>query len=200
MADLKKYEVYFCYYKGVLVYIGKGKSGRNKHCTSGISHVYKLNEIVFKEGKDFLNVKVVKYFDTNKEACDYERSQILKYKPKFNSVYINCNRTRLSEKSRKVRKEIVDYANQSLEYRHIDKKAYEELVDEFINYFGYDFMNEKDFVIRGRDFYRSIGSESLRSFSIYMKKLFNTTKRINHNRVFYNSLKSLYNLDLLNHI
>ena len=37
------YEVYACKYNGEYVYIGSGKHGRHRHCTSGRSHVYELN-------------------------------------------------------------------------------------------------------------------------------------------------------------
>lgn len=61
---VETFEVYFCYYKDVVVYIGKGRLGRHKHCNSGASHVYKMNELHFKEGKDVLKTEVVKYFKT----------------------------------------------------------------------------------------------------------------------------------------
>ena len=43
------YEVYICKLGDDTVYIGQGVKGRHKHCISGKSHVYELNEIFFSE-------------------------------------------------------------------------------------------------------------------------------------------------------
>lgn len=58
----KVYELYHCKYQGEVVYIGQGARGRHRHCNSGTSHVYELNEIYFTEGKDVLDVTVVQEF------------------------------------------------------------------------------------------------------------------------------------------
>lgn len=39
--------VYAAYINGEIVYVGQGKQGREKHCTSGVSHVYELNAAHF---------------------------------------------------------------------------------------------------------------------------------------------------------
>ena len=41
------FEVYICKFENSVVYIGSGGLNRHKHCKSGISHVYELNEIHF---------------------------------------------------------------------------------------------------------------------------------------------------------
>lgn len=50
----KVYELYHCKYQGEVVYIGQGSRGRHRHCNSGISHVFELNEIYFTEGKEVM--------------------------------------------------------------------------------------------------------------------------------------------------
>ena len=47
MSKENCYEVYICKVDGEIVYIGSGKHGRHKHCTSGCSHVYELNKMHF---------------------------------------------------------------------------------------------------------------------------------------------------------
>lgn len=69
---------------GVLLYIGKGTGGRLRHCSSGISHCLKLNRYFFEHGKDSIHVEIVKRFETNGEALQYENFCISSMKPLFN--------------------------------------------------------------------------------------------------------------------
>lgn len=80
----KKYEVYICVYKGEVVYVGYGTVGRHKHCVSGTSHNYKLNELHFTGERSLLTVSVVAYFDSSAEAKLYESELIKEHNPKFN--------------------------------------------------------------------------------------------------------------------
>lgn len=78
------YEVYCAYNEKEIIYIGYGKIGRHKHCISGISHVYNLNKEHFC-GRP-VQVKVLKYFSTNKEAKEAEKKLISFCKPKYNTL------------------------------------------------------------------------------------------------------------------
>ena len=82
-ASVKGYEVYVCKKGSEIVYIGEGKFGRHKHCKSGTSHVYELNKLHF-EGVE-LEVKVVKAFETKKEAEHFEKLLIDEHQPIYNS-------------------------------------------------------------------------------------------------------------------
>lgn len=70
---------------GELLYIGKGKGDRYKHCNSGISHCYGLNEYHFKHGRSAINTSILAYFETELEALHYEKECIQKLKPKLNT-------------------------------------------------------------------------------------------------------------------
>lgn len=74
--------VYCCHTETEVLYIGHGKLGREKHCNSGVSHVYELNKQHFLHND--LIVVVLKHFATKKEAKDYEEQMIKDTLPKFN--------------------------------------------------------------------------------------------------------------------
>lgn len=80
----KKFEVYMCVYKGKVIYVGYGTIGRHKHCISGTSHNYKLNEFHFTGERDLITVSVVGYFTDSAEAKRYESELIEKWNPEFN--------------------------------------------------------------------------------------------------------------------
>lgn len=82
MSQKSEFEVYVCSQDGVIIYVGEGRFGRHKHCTSGTSHVYALNKLHF-EGVE-IDVEVVKVFKTKKEAQEYEQLLIDKYLPAHN--------------------------------------------------------------------------------------------------------------------
>lgn len=78
------YYVYTWYYKGVPVYVGKGKGSRWKHGKSGCSHVRGLNEIYFKGDKSKLLCKFETKSVTNEVAISIENKLISAYKTPFN--------------------------------------------------------------------------------------------------------------------
>lgn len=70
---------------GEFLYIGSGVSDRHRHVTSGISHVYELNQLHFSCAP--VDVNIIKEFDTRTEALAYEKELIAEKSPKFNKVY-----------------------------------------------------------------------------------------------------------------
>lgn len=98
---MDKYEVYFCKYKGEIVYVGQGKIGRHKHCISGHSHNKKLNAVVKHEGKSAFDFEIVKTFKYKENAVFLEEDLIVKLQPRFNSAgktsdYINNKKIKMS--------------------------------------------------------------------------------------------------------
>lgn len=84
MLEDKKFELYYCYYKGELVYIGQGKTGRHRHCLSGKSHCAELNKIVLSEGLDNLRIEVVYRANDRFKTREREKEDIVRLQPKFN--------------------------------------------------------------------------------------------------------------------
>ena len=84
MSEDKKFELYYCYYKDELVYIGHGKAGRHRHCLSGKSHCRELNQIVLTEGLDNLRVEVVYRANDRFKTLMREKEDIVGLQPKFN--------------------------------------------------------------------------------------------------------------------
>lgn len=78
------YYVYTWYYKGVPVYVGKGKGSRWRHGKSGCSHVRGLNEIYFKGDRSKLICKFETKSVTNDVAISIENKLISAYKTPFN--------------------------------------------------------------------------------------------------------------------
>ena len=70
-----------------ILYIGKGGGDRYKHCNSGISHCFHLNEYFFKNGSESINTKIVREFDCEIEALEYEKVCIQTLKPRLNLCY-----------------------------------------------------------------------------------------------------------------
>lgn len=84
MKTKNSWIVYACHNNIDLLYIGHGKVGREKHVNSGTSHVYELNRDHFLCGN--LVTVILKYFDTKKEASEYEEEIIRKCLPKYNKM------------------------------------------------------------------------------------------------------------------
>lgn len=82
MSD--KYIVYTASIRGVVMYIGHGKVGREKHIISGTSHVYAANKAHF-EGV-VVDVAIIKEFSTKEEARVREGELINEYRPSWNKV------------------------------------------------------------------------------------------------------------------
>lgn len=87
----KKFEVYAASNaEGIIIYIGSGKLGRHKHCTSGVSNIYALNEMHF--NKEEVVVRVLDVFNTKEESMVEEKKLILLYRPMCNTQYLTDTR------------------------------------------------------------------------------------------------------------
>lgn len=78
------YEVYVCKLDEEILYVGQGKSGRNKHCKSGVSHVYELNSLHFQNVEVEVDVVFTSYRKSEVEKM--ELKLISELQPKFNKV------------------------------------------------------------------------------------------------------------------
>ena len=80
---IKMYEVYIVKLKQTVVYTGSGGTGRHKHATSGISHVYALNKLHF-EYPDLVTVHLIADNLTQERSLELELELIKHYKPPYN--------------------------------------------------------------------------------------------------------------------
>lgn len=78
------YYVYTWYYKGVPVYVGRGKGNKWKHGNSGCSYVKGLNEIYFKGDRSKLICKFETKGVSKGVAKTVEKELIGAYKTPFN--------------------------------------------------------------------------------------------------------------------
>lgn len=86
MNSKKKYYVYCATgVNGEVLYIGKGSGNRYKHCSGGASNNVNLNRYYFANGESgSIIVDIIKRFDTNQEAIQYETLLITERLPLFN--------------------------------------------------------------------------------------------------------------------
>ena len=131
------YEVYVCKYSDEYVYIGSGKHGRHRHCTSGCSHVYELNQMHFDGTMNDMVVEILYQTLDKALSLEKEKELIRLYRQKFNKVHITSERNMLAQDSLKVRKRF----KQTKYLRRLNSNSalsnYDNLVSEFVNYFGY---------------------------------------------------------------
>lgn len=93
--SLKNKEVYIARDReGDVLYVGYGNFGRHKHCNSGTSHVFGLNEMFFLKGRDSILVEVVKQGITKQQAEKLEKELIIGLQPKFNKSMLNVDHQR----------------------------------------------------------------------------------------------------------
>ena len=157
------HEVYVCKHNDVIVYIGKGTKGRHKHCVSGCSHVFELNKIFFTEGVDSLDVSVVKELSSNQEAVELEKYLIGLYQPKFNKVFTNKNtRGIYALDGQTVRTKLKGGATKYKLY-NAKKESYYNLVDEFLEYFGYKAILDNSIRLNSTSTYIKIKKKYLTS-------------------------------------
>ena len=197
MSKCDTMEVYVCKKDGEIVYIGKGRKGRHKHCNSGTSHVYELNEIHFKEGSGILETEVVKYFKTDEEATKLERLLIQKYKPTFNKVFTGrCSKALTSSEAYRLKKDMLKYiSDKGFKNQGSNYEKYHKLVDEFLSHFGYDFYRKDDFLIYGAEFYRHMNLGLIANLSRCLRGDGYNSKG-SYATIFKSCIKDLYGLDL----
>lgn len=196
----KVYEIYHCSYKGEVVYVGQGSKGRHKHCTSGCSHVYKLNEIYFLEGVDALSVEVIHYSNNKEAVLIAEKDYIKKYQPIFNSVFNKSfSRNDDANEGKKVKSKFYNIEYLGRMNKQSDKIKYKKLVEEFYDYFGYLDIVNKDIALYGYVHYKDIGKSSIALLSRYVRQYGGLTKaKENPYIVFEFALKDLFDINLKN--
>lgn len=86
----KNHEVYLAILGEDKLYIGSGRIGRHKHCTSGISHCYELNRLHF-EGANVC-VKILASNLSKEDSYELEKKLVLEYKPLYNKAFIKDDR------------------------------------------------------------------------------------------------------------
>lgn len=194
----KVYELYHCKYKGEVVYVGQGSKGRHKHCISGCSHVYKLNEIYFLEGVDKLSVEIIHYSNNKEAVLIAEKAYIKKHQPIFNSVF-NKSFSRNDDanegkrvKSRFYNEEYIRRIN-----KDSDKVKYEKLVEEFYNHFGHSDIVNNEVMLYGYVHYKNIDKNSIALLSRYIRRYGGLVKpKENPYTVFESVLKDTFNVNL----
>lgn len=157
---VKGYEVYVCKRDNVIIYIGEGKFGRHKHCTSGTSHVYDLNRLHF-EGVT-LEVEVVKVFGTKKEAESFEKSLIEKHQPIYNNKG-KFGYTPVSVMGLEIGLKMTDLKKSLERDLRLIKLSQVKVIEvmatleEFLNYIGRDNVLRGSYKLKGRDHYSKLG-------------------------------------------
>lgn len=132
----KSYEVYVVKSKnGEVLYVGEGLSGRHKHVSSGVSHVYDLNKFYFSGRK--LIVRVVWQGNTKQGAISHEKLLIDTLKPKFNKQSITQAG---SIDYVSTRKKLVDSVLETCPKELVSKDYF--LLGDMLKYFGVGKMVE----------------------------------------------------------
>lgn len=84
--DVGKYYVYHHISDGKVFYVGKGR-GNRAFFFAKYSRGQKWFDAMAKLSKDLLTVRIVKFFESEKEAKTFEDSEIKRLLPKANAVY-----------------------------------------------------------------------------------------------------------------
>ena len=167
-------------------------------CISFLFIVYDSPLIIIVNFTSYITFSNTLYFKTDKEAGEFEKASILKFKPKFNTVFTdNNNRGELAKESNEVRLSMKKFPiDKSPKYKGFDYNAYKELVDEFVNHFGYKFATDDNFKIYGYHFYKQIGADKLRALSRFIREGSHKLSKNNHKMAFYDCVKELYGVEL----
>lgn len=164
----KFYEVYICKYDGKVVYVGEGAYNRHKHCTSGCSHVYGLNELYFKEELSLFDVKVF-HVETKEQAVQLEKKYIEEYRPKFNKVGLTNERGEKGQLCAEFKKSLLINIKKSKPSPNQFLKL-KICIDEFLTYHTHDLLNQEGLKLRGHCRYRTVGLTQLASVVGNMKQ------------------------------
>lgn len=84
-GDFVKYYIYTGKVNDEVVYVGKGTKNRHLHLNSGVSSCYSANQFHFQGGT--IDVEIIEYFESEKDAISREKELILSIKPSWNIVY-----------------------------------------------------------------------------------------------------------------
>lgn len=176
--DKEKFELYCCYDKGKLLYVGSGALYRHKHCNSGTSHVYELNKLHF-QGVIF-DVKV-KYFETREDALEEEQKLIREHLPKLNKVYTtrNCGKSKWVQTYSKLRKSFTE--NNKFDKKSTMHRKMAELFEAFLMLHPIPLIDSEGVLLRGRSYYKNRGYTKFESL---VKN--NRSSNITTNKVFTN--------------
>ena len=164
----KVYELYHCKYQGEVVYIGQGARGRHRHCNSGCSHVYELNEIYFTEGKGVLEVSIVQEFFDKEFAEKQEVVHIQKYRPKLNKVHNDSSKRQVKVQESITLKRVLLSKYKEISSKKLtasDEDKYINLVNEFYNYFGFKAITDKSFILFSANHYATANLYYLKNLS-----------------------------------
>ena len=149
------YEVYVCKYDDVVVYVGQGKCGRHKHCTSGCSHVYGLNELHFNGDMSKLDVSVCVV--ANKEIALEKESELIKrYQPKFNKIGVTDDRYDKAQVRSLFRTDFLNLLKEK-QVTQGKKILIKGIFGEFMKYHNHNMLLEEGLAIRGHGKYKTAG-------------------------------------------
>ena len=135
MSKKSEFEVYVCKQDGVVIYVGEGRFGRHKHCTSGTSHVYALNKLHF-DGVE-VDVEIVKVFKTKEEAQGYEQLLIDKYLPAHNIKGTTWFKKQQCDTMtvKHTKDSYINWMKINYPYRNMPEKV-TGFIDEIFNFYG----------------------------------------------------------------
>lgn len=176
--DKEKFELYCCYDKGKLLYVGSGALYRHKHCNSGTSHVYELNKLHF---QGFIFDVKVKYFETREDALEEEQKLIREHLPELNKVYTtrNCGKSKWVQTYSKLRKSFTE--NNKFDKKSTMHRKMVELFEAFLMLHPIPLIDSEGVLLRGRSYYKNRGYTKFESL-VKNNRSSNTTT----NKVFTN--------------
>lgn len=155
----KIYEVYVCKHEGVVVYVGQGYYNRHKHCNSGTSHVYELNQLHFQGVVFDIDVELL----PNKEvAVKKERELIKRYLPKFNKNFMQTEKQMKGADRSLFRATWLTHINNTESTQARRERLY-LVVDEFMTYHTHDMLKEEGLLLRGHGIYETVNLKKIAS-------------------------------------
>ena len=184
------HEVYMCYLACEVVYVGQGVKGRHKHCLSGTSHVYALNELHFKDNNKDMKVVVVASNLNKEDALLKERELIRSHKPMFNTVGLTDLRQDVATTMKTFRR-VFKNSVVSKRVSQRDKDKLFASLEDFLSYHNYKVLVRKGLKLKSVDTYKSLGYNSL-SLTVrnYLYKPEQVTK--NYGSIFVEALEKAY--------
>lgn len=157
------YEVYVCKHNDEIVYIGSGKTGRHKHCLSGVSANYELNKLHFTE-LDNCEVNVIKNFKSKLDSMEYEKTLIKLHNPKFNTVHTNKTEQDFASICRNKKYEFIKMLCQNDGCGKAKNKV-TALAEEFFKLFKVSDIISGDIMIYSKTQYEKCGNNIMTQFA-----------------------------------